>query len=360
MSANKSQAMANIQARADAAVAAKAARGQTDLFGDVEQVPSASPVEIEQPPTAPVKEVAKITGKRADLLPVRHVERDFFLCDMFDYAMKDDGASMEAPIFTLSTKPDLAVWHWESKDGDRSLTVTPSVMGRATMFDKDVLIYVISQMTEALNIHEREGGREDAKNRTVRFVVYDYLVTTNKPTGGQEYKRLEATLERLRGTSIKTDIKTGGTRVKEGFGLIDSWSIVEKSPDNERMIAIEVTLSKWLFNAVQAHEVLTIHRNYFRLRKPLEKRLYELARKHCGSQSSWTIGLELLREKCNAYSHIRAFRSQVLKIIAADILPEYRMMYSREKDQVTFYIRDPKKLVAAIASGKSHLTKKYG
>lgn len=27
------------------------------------------------------------------------------------------------------------------------------------------------------------------------------------------------------------------------------------------MIAVEVTLSKWLYNAVQAHEVLTIHRD---------------------------------------------------------------------------------------------------
>ena len=354
MSVNKSQAMANIQARADAALAASIARGQTDLFGDAEPAEPALTADIEQPPEAPATNVAKVAGKRAKLLPARHVERDFFLCDMFDYAMKDDGASMEAPIFTLSTRPDLTVWHWESQDGNRALTVTPSVMGRATMFDKDVLIYVISQMTEALNC-----DRQDAKNRTVRFVVYDYLVTTNKPTGGKEYQRLEATLERLRGTSIKTDIKTGGTRVKEGFGLIDSWTIVEKSPDNERMIAVEVTLSKWLFNAVQAHEVLTIHRNYFRLRKPLERRLYELARKHCGNQASWTIGLELLREKCSAHSHIRAFRSQVQKIQNADTLPEYRMLYSLEKDQVTFYIRDARKLVASIASGKSNLPGKF-
>jgi hypothetical protein len=48
-------------------------------------------------------------GKREKLLPFRHVERDFFLCDMFDYAMKNDGASMEAPIFTLTTRPDLTV-----------------------------------------------------------------------------------------------------------------------------------------------------------------------------------------------------------------------------------------------------------
>ncbi|MDY7580135.1 replication initiator protein A [Herbaspirillum sp. RTI4] len=292
-------------------------------------------------------EVASAKRGRSKLLPVRHIERDFFLCDMFDYAMKDDGASMEAPIFTLATQPDLSVWHWESKDGNRSVTVTPSVQGRATQFDKDVLIFVVSQMTEALN-----SSRQDAKNRTVRFVVYDYLVSTNKPTGGKEYQRLETTFERLRGTSIKTDIKTGGQRVKQGFGIIDSWSIIEKSPDDERMIAVEVTLSKWLFNAVQAHEVLTIHRDYFRLRKPLERRLYEIVRKHCGQQALWVIGLELLREKCGAHSHIRAFRSQVVGIIKADTLPEYRMFYDRAKDQVTFYVKNPKKLAVALAGGQ--------
>lgn len=311
-------------------------------FGTVTETPA---------PTVVDEGIEATNAKRPrhKLLPARH-DRDFFLADLLDYAMKDDGASMEAPIFTLSTQPDLSTWHWESKDGTRSVTVTPSVLGRATQHDKDVIIFVISQMTEALN-----RDREDAKNRTVRFVVYDYLASTNKPIGGDSYRRLEAAFERLRGTSIKTDIRTGGQRVKEGFGIIDAWSIVEKSPSDERMIAVEITLSKWLFNAVQAHEVLTIHRDYFRLRKPLERRLYELARKHCGQQAAWTIGLELLREKSGARSHIRAFRDQILVIAAADTLPDYRMSYDREKDQVTFYTKDQKKLIAAVATGKSRV-----
>lgn len=306
----------------------------------------------ETPAPAVAGEVIEATDtkrERSKLLPARH-DRDFFLADLLDYAMKDDGVSMEAPIFTLSTQPDLSTWHWQSKDGNRSVTVTPSVLGRATQHDKDVLIFVVSQMTEALN-----RDREDAKNKAVRFVVYDYLVSTNKPTGGIVYQRLEAAFERLAGTRLKTDIKTGGERVKEGFGIIDKWKIIEKSPDDERMIAVEITLSDWLFNAVQAHEVLTIHRDYFRLRKPLERRLYELARKHCGKQAAWPIGLELLREKSGARSHIRAFRNQVLAILAADTLPEYRMSYDREKDQVTFYTKDQKRLIAAVATGKSRV-----
>lgn len=306
-------------------------------FNGVEPVESTEATEKLDKP-----ELAK--KDRAKLLPARHLDRDFFLADLLDYAMKDDGVSMEAPIFTLSTKPDLSTWFWKSKDGNRSVEVYPSIKGRATQFDKDVLIFVVSQMTEALNI-----GREDAQNRKVRFVVYDYLVSTNKPTGGKEYQRLEAAFDRLRGTTIKTDIKTGGQRVKEGFGLIEKWKIIEKSNSDERMIAVEVTMSEWLFNAVQARDVLTIHRDYFRLRKPLERRLYELARKHCGKQTSWKIGLELLREKCGSKTHLRDFRSQLLVITEADTLPEYRITYDRDQDQVTFVTKDSKRLALSLA-----------
>ena len=342
---------AAIQQRIDANQAKAAAKmqGQSPLFTESSDTPL-SPAELAAAAPAPAKLESPAEGEkrgRSKLLPVRHIERDFFLCDVFDYALKDDGVSMEAPIFTLSTKPDLSIWSWKSKDGNREVEVTPSVKGRATQFDKDVLIYVVSQMTEALN---RE--RPDAKNRIVRFTVYDYLVSTNKPTGGKEYERIELAMERLRGTSIKTNIKTGGQRVKEGFGLINRWKIVEKSPDDERMIAVEVELSEWLFNAVQAHEVLTIHPNYFRLRKPLERRLYELARKHCGHQTTWSIGLELLQDKAGSKGSLREFRRMVREIIEADTLPDYRMALD-EADKVIFYTKNMQRLAAGMAKRSS-------
>lgn len=282
--------------------------------------------------------------ERAKLLPAHHADRDFFLCDLFDCALKDDGVSMEAPIFTLSTKPDLSEWYWESKDGSKSLTVTPSVRGRATQFDKDVLIYVVSQMTEALN-----RGRADAHNRTIRFTVYDYLVSTNKAINGRSYERLSDTFARLRGTTLQTSIRTGGQRTREIFGLIDRAKIVEKAPDDERMVAVEVTLSEWLFRAVQAREVLTIHPDYFRLRKPLERRLYELARKHCGHQTQWVIGLELLQEKAGSKCSLREFRRMVREIIEAGTLPEYRMSLDAA-DKATFCTTDARRLVAGLSA----------
>jgi len=287
--------------------------------------------------------VPSTASDKAGLIRVRHPNRDFFLADLFDYALKDDGASMEAPIFTLSTKPDLSIWQWTSKDGNKSVKVAPSVLGRATQHDKDVLIYVVSQLTEALN-----RGRDDAKNRTVRFTVYDFLVTTNRRTDGESYKRLHEAFERLAGTRISTDIKTGGQRTREGFGIIDRWKIIEKSQTDERMIAVEVTLSEWLYNAVSAFEVLTIHPDYFRLRKPLARRLYEIARKHCGHQTQWTISLNLLQAKAGSKSTLKEFRRAVRQIEADDSLPEYRFVVGHD-DKVTFYVRDGARLVRGLA-----------
>jgi hypothetical protein len=276
------------------------------------------------------------------LVKVRHPNRDFFLADLFDYALKDDGASMEAPIFTLATKPDLSIWEWSSKDGSKSVRVMPSVLGRATMHDKDILIYCCSQMVEGLN-----RGREDAKNRTVRFTVYDYLVTTNRGVGGDDYRRLQESFDRLAGTRIKTDIRTGGQRVTDNFGILERVRIVEKSRDDERMIAVEVTLSEWLYNAVHAMEVLTIHPDYFRLRKPLARRLYELARKHCGRQAQWKIGLKLLQAKTGSKSTLREFRRAVRAIEADNSLPEYHLVLNAD-DTVMFYTRDAKRLLDGI------------
>jgi plasmid replication initiation protein len=256
---------------------------------------------------------------------------------------------MEAPLFSLKTQRDLRIWRWESKDKTRSVTITPSVIGRATQFDKDVLIFLISEMTAGLNL-----GRPDARYRTVQFCVHDYLVTTNKSTrkGGVEYLRLQDALARLRGTTLQTNIKTGGIRVKEGFGFIDSWAILEKSPTDGRVIQIAVTLSEWLFNAVQAREVLTINPAYFRIRGPIERRVYELARKHCGAQPFFSIGTALLHEKAGSSSSLNEFRRALREIIAADSLPDYRLAMDEMKGaeavgKVLVYNRDVKKLVKA-------------
>ena len=238
---------------------------------------------------------------RSPLLPDRHPIQDFFICDVTDAIPKDDMGSMEHPIFSLSTKPDRSVKEYEHNGV--KITITPSVLGLATIHDKDILIYCISQLVAKLN-----SGLP--LHKTLHLKAYDLLVSTNRNTDGRGYEQLEAALDRLSGSRIKTNLKTNKASIKEGFGLIDSWKVVRNSK-SERMSEIQISLSDWVFNAVLGREVLTLHRDYFRLRKPLERRIYELARKHCGKKDEFAISLEVLKKKCGSASEDAEFRRLV-------------------------------------------------
>ena len=249
------------------------------------------------------------------LLPDRHPTGDLFVCDVFDASPKDDLGSMEHPIFSLSTRPDRRILSY-SHNGT-AIEVTPSVKGRATIHDKDVLIYCISQLMAALN-----AGREIS--RTLQLRAHDLLVATNRDTSGDSYARLREAFERLAGTRITTNMPTGETETTTGFGLIESWKIVRRSQGG-RMVSVTVTLSEWLFRAVLSKSVLTLSRDYFRLRKPLERRVYELARKHCGRQPEWRVSVATLHKKSGSAAPLRVFRAAVRKMIQAAHLPEYHM-----------------------------------
>jgi plasmid replication initiation protein len=261
------------------------------------------------------------------LSPDRHPTADFFVCDVFDASPKDDLASMEHPIFSLSTRPDRRILSY-SHNGV-SVDVTPSVRGRATIHDKDILIYCMSQLMAAMN-----AGR--TISRTLHLRAHDLLVATNRDTSGDAYSRLKEAFERLAGTRITTNLAVGDHDVTSGFGLIESWEIVRKSRGG-RMVSVTVTISEWLFRAVQSKSVLTLSRDYFRLRKPLERRVYELARKHCGRQPLWQISVATLHKKAGSAAPVRVFRAAIRRMIVDGNLPEYTM--SEETGDVIVFAR---------------------
>ena len=267
------------------------------------------------------------------LLPDRHKNDEFFVCDILDAAPKSDIGPMEHPIFSLSTKPDRRPRRYEHNDV--VVEVKPSSDGLATVHDRDVLIFCISQIMRALN----DGI---AVSQTVRFQATDLLRSTNRMVTGRGYELLKAALERLSGTRISTNIKTGNVEIFETFGLIERARIVRESRDG-RMLEIEVKLSDWVFNAIEAREVLTLSRDYFRLRKPLERRIYEIARKHCGLQREWRIGLDLLAKKCGSGSSTYEFKRLVGGIVERDLahgyFPDYSVRFSENGRQVVFASR---------------------
>jgi plasmid replication initiation protein len=276
--------------------------------------------------------VGENTIDRSPLLPDRRTQADFFVCDLFDAAPKGDMASMEHPIFSLSTKPDHRIRRYEHNGA--YIEIKPSADGLATIHDRDILIYCISQLMAAIN----EGK---PVSQYVRFRAYDLLAATNRGHDGRGYEQLKAAFERLFGTRITTNIITGDVEVLDGFGLIDSFRIIRLTRDG-RMQEVEIRLSDWVYNAILSREVLTLHRDYFRLRKPLERRMYELARKHCGRRPEWRISLAVLQKKCGSASTSKEFKRLVQKIIREDELhshmPDYAVRLEGE-DTVVFRSR---------------------
>lgn len=271
-------------------------------------------------------------SERPPLLPKHHEQSDFFIADIFDnLPFKDDMASMEHPVFSLSTKPDVRSLQYVN--GNASVLVVPSSWGLPTIFDKDVLLYCSSLFMERIN-------RGEKPPRTIRISIHDLLVATNRRTSGESYKLLKKTLMRLAGARIETSIKTGRIAQTKGFGLLESYEYIESSRVKDRLVALEITYSEWLYNALLSKEVLTIHKDYFRLRKSLDRRLYELARKHCGEQEEWKVGLEALHHKSGSRDVLKKFRAAIRKLIESNHLPDYTLSLD-DKDMVTFRNRNP-------------------
>jgi plasmid replication initiation protein len=267
------------------------------------------------------------------LLPAKHGKGDLFICDVADAVLKDLIPQMEHPFYSLSKKPETAIRKYEHNGN--WLKIVPSVKGLATIYDKDILIYCISQIMEKLKRKEPVGQR-------IRITSYDLLVFTNRGTAGKDYDALCEAIDRLAGTRITTNIRTGDEEQTESFGLIDAASIRRKHGLDGRLLWVEIKLSDWVFNAIRSQEVLTLHPDYFRLGKPLERRIYELARKHCGRQAQWQISMETLLKKSGSQSPIKRFRQMVKHIAEHDHLPDYHVVFHEESDLVLFSNRDGK------------------
>ena len=258
----------------------------------------------------------KTLTNRNPLLPQRH-GADLFVCDILDATPKGDMTSMEHPLFSLSTKADMKVR--EYRNGEKWLTITPSTYGLATVHDRDVLIYCISQCMSALN-----NGR--SVTRTLEIDPWRFLQSTNRMKNAKGNDLLRDALRRLAGTRVETNITVSGEQSINNFGLIDAFNITSKT-DTGRIRKLEVTLSDWIFDAIQAQQVLTMSPQYFQLRKPIERRLYELARKHCGKQAKWEIGLDKLKLKTGSASTDKEFKRLIQNVLqdasVHDHMPDY-------------------------------------
>ena len=107
------------------------------------------------------------------------------------------------------------------------------------------------------------------------------------------------------------------------------------------MSYIQITLPNWLIQSLKSGKVRKIASEYFNLSSAIDRRVYEIACKHCNNNTEWAFKLENLQYKCGSTSSVNGFRRAIRQLAEKDNLPDYHVIYDREKDIVKFINRDP-------------------
>ena len=350
---------------------------RADLYPRKEDLVSATSARARQEKLKLVKTSVEVVAER----PVELIQNqddlgaqgELFVLELLDASlqgMKSDNDSSEAPYYALSTN-DLKPYKWQSQDGNLIVRIIPpkdldadeesvashrlaelgrdgkKALSRATIPDKDILIYLATQLVLSL-----DAGQKMPTDRRVHFVAYDLLRAIKRHTNKNAYQLLKRALERLTRTYIYREkrLPCGQWQSQEGFSLISNWRAIRNTTD-DRMSHIEVELADPFAAALNARNVITLHRDYFDL-KPLAKAVYGIAAKHCGRQVKWQIGLEALRNKTGFRRDIYEFKTELLAL--ATELPGYLIGIDVSKSvvegKVTFYNR--KKQEAALVLPK--------
>jgi plasmid replication initiation protein len=229
--------------------------------------------------------------------------------------VRGERSLMAFPFFALSkgkwTKP-LAY-----KTDTVSIEIVATAKGVATIYDKEVLLYIASLMVAKL-----EAGVDVSQD--FYFTAHDLFRVTGVNGSARSYTRLSDALERLQGTQIKTNIEAGG----EGQAGFFSWlseaqlTYTKTRTGDKRLKAVKVRLCDWLYRAIQRdRRVLAYAPSYFQL-GPIERRLYEIARSTCGD-GAVEVEIEELRLQLGYQSPLKSFRFEMKRIADENTIPDF-------------------------------------
>lgn len=233
--------------------------------------------------------------------------------------VRGERSLMAFPFFALSkgkwTKP-LAY-----KTDTVSIEIVPTAKGVATIYDKEIVLYIASLMVAKL-----EAG--EPVSQDFYFTAHDLFCVTGNSPSARTYTRLSQALERLQGTQIKTNIEAGGEGEEGYFSWLSEaklyYSKNAEQPGGRRLKAVRVRLCDWLFRAIlRDRQVLDYAPAFFQL-GPVERRLYEIARSSCVN-GRYELTVDQLRLQLGYQNSLAHFRHALKAILEADAIPDYRV-----------------------------------
>jgi len=251
---------------------------------------------------------------------------DFFIPIVGDVPTKDQQDIMSYPCFSLSKNKRTEPIKFQS--GENMIEVWPDGKhGMAQIWDADILIYFTSLIK-----HMQKRGMEITF--PLKFRGNDLLAFVGRPTNDLGYERLRNALSRLRGTTIRTNIRVSDKRsIYQEFSMIYSWKekyrpVTDPKTGKKKKISdgFEVELPEWFVEGVLEDKfVLTITQEYFQITSGIGRWLYRLCRKHCGKQTQWSISLRGLHQRSGTINEYRDFKRKLKKVVE-DGIPQYDLI----------------------------------
>ena len=239
--------------------------------------------------------------------------------------------ALEFPLFSLKLDKKTLEYEFTSKNGT-IITIRNTNLGRATIQDADLWLYCITKMMQL--IYE-----EKTLTRRVTFIGYDFLKRTGRVASNSNYNQITKSLQRLASTRLETNRTIETWEIGAGIGLLDSYEYI-KDRKTGKVIKIEVILPEWLFAEIVSKKITTINPQYLEL-KPLEKRIYQIAKIHCRKDSFNNVfNLEYLAKKVGSFSTVELFRFKIKKMQEIQPLPDFLINYDRKEDKVWFTLRE--------------------
>ena len=258
---------------------------------------------------------------------------DLFIASASEVSPKEHRDLMARNWFSLAkqkrTEPIQHTFgeNWVKITGDDSY-------GIATIFDNDVLLFVISQYMSAINNNIPTGRR-------FQFTGYEYFKFIGKNKfGGKGYDDLWRALERLHHTFVETNIRMDNSNRHHSFNWL---SEIKQVKDGNTHKGYEIVIPDWLYESVVEKKiVLTLDDDYFKIRGGLERWLYLFARKSSGYNSGgWSESLFSIYQKSGSKSSFSEFKRSISAIIKRGGVLGYKISpisYKRQKG--LYFIRD--------------------
>jgi plasmid replication initiation protein len=260
-----------------------------------------------------------------------------FKCDLSaPYKLKSDVFSLILPMFALDGKAtNEAIIYYK----DLYLKINPinKAIGRATIKDKAILVFCLSQLMVKLNNSYKTGN-------IASFTAYDFLTTIGKGTTGKDYKDLEKSLQRLNNTRITTNLTVKGISLPKEALLIAGYRYNKTTAANY----IEVILPEWLIECAHKGIVLDLHSTYFELSRPLHRRIYEICRqKHGGHKPKGKISISNLHTLVGSGSSVAKFRCDIRELTQTSKIPGFTLTLQKSLLHINKTLQKPEQPTAS-------------